>query len=389
MRVRSLIPVAPGLIFALALAGCSEDDSDSDPSPFGGGGGAFAGGGMAGAGGMGGGGGEPGGAGGMAGGAGGEIMGGAGGLGGMGGEPGGAGGDVGGGGPGVAPPPPVETELDMPASIAEPPAQVIPRPPSCGAEFEWVTEIRGWVVNDQGQAVSGAKAQACINIAPDGMLLCLQPADTRADGAYTISVNAEAQCMEKVAQRVLLPGSEQATSYDVATFDTVTDGIMRLDSPTVLYRTVGGDLPPEGDGAAPRTVTFYDGLEVEVVPDRFFSSYDRLGVRRIDPEDAPGLYFLEDEPTPTAIYAFVPEGDVQGTPFTVRIPNETELPPGTTVDLFALGGLNCTLADGEHVPEGDWERYGEGVVDAEGVYIVSEGESGGLPCLNWMGYAPR
>lgn len=361
------------------LFGCSDDSDDGSPS-------GGAGGDVGGAGGsIGGAGGETGGVGGDVGGAGGEV-------GGAGGEIGGAGGDVGGAGGGgieVPPPDPVATTLPPPDSISAAPSMEVPRPGSCDEAYQWVTEIRGWVVDDQGAPVPAAKAQACINLAPDGTLLCLQPGDTAADGSYTIFVNAEARCMEKVSMRVLKPGTGRVTAYDTASFDTVSQAVLQLNEPTVLYQAVPGDAPAEGDPLEARTISFYDGLEIDLVPDRFFASYGDLGVRRLDAEASPGLYFLEGLEAPMGLYGFVPEGDVEGEPFPVRIPNDNALAPGAVVDLYVLGGLSCTLADGTHVPEGEWMQYGEGTVDAEGAFIVSAPADGGLPCLNWMGYLPR
>ena len=56
---------------------------------------------------------------------------------------------------------------------------------------------------------------------------------------------------------------------------------------------------------------------------------------------------------------------------------------GSTVPLYALGGLSCSLDDETNIAEGDWETFGTGTVDADG-YVVADAANG-LPCLIWMG----
>ena len=91
---------------------------------------------------------------------------------------------------------------------------------------------------------------------------------------------------------------------------------------------------------------------------------------------------------PDGLWAFWPESAVDGVGFPVRIPNTGNLAAGTQVDLFVLGGLECNLDDGTHVPEGVWSQYGTGTVRADGAVIESDAGSG-LPCFTWFGYRAR
>ena len=252
-------------------------------------------------------------------------------------------------------------------------------------EAAHVERIEGTAVDEAGEPVEGARPQACIRVAPDGHLICLEPPMAAADGAFTIEVPEDNRCVEELALRLLLPGSEFATTYCEVEVDP-EGGVLTLDEPTVLYATEPPTtLPPLGDEAAARTVVFSDGLELEVTPSElgFGVEYDQLAARRVPVDPAP--CFATDTAGLEGLYAFRPEGPVEGDGFPLRIPNTTGLAPGTTVELLVLGGLETRLPDGTLVQEADFVPFGTATVDDAGEHIESD-EGVGLPYFTWLGY---
>lgn len=386
-----------GLIVVVACLGCDDGDSGSDGT--GGAGGSA--GGAAGADAGSGGGSTGGGAGGGVGGdTGGSTGGGAGGS-----TGGGAGGEVAGGaggsGAGGDPPP----ENFCVASFSDGPAWSTPdvagaiegdipaRADTC-ADDPWVTHFRGWFADQDGRAIEGAKAQLCIRRASDRQLNCLRPGDTDPSGLVTVAIPETGgnRCAAEIAMRGLAPSCGSATMYchiELPASDS-EDSVIRVDDPYVLFDTVAAtDLPEMGDGGV-RTVRFADGLEIDFEPSRYYATgdgYAQLGAAAV-PLDARGLCFADDIEGFAALYAFYPEGDVEGEAFPIRLPNTAALEPGTEVDFWTLGGLDCTLPDGELLQEANWVRWGTGTVSADGEQVVSD-EGCGIPCLNWFGYRPR
>jgi hypothetical protein len=248
-----------------------------------------------------------------------------------------------------------------------------------------VSFIAGYVVDDGDRPVSGAKAQACLRNANSGDLLCLSPADSGADGTFGIVVPDNARCSSEVTARVLVPGTDRSTMYCHIALPAEGSTVISNTESIVLYPTTRAtDLPEEGVVTDERTVTFADGLQIDVIPDIFFGAgegYAGLAVGEIAAED---LCFMEGK-TADAIYAFSPEGDVLDGAFPIRVPNKTGLAPGAKAVFSVLGGLDCHLPDGELVPEAEWTDYGTGTVDEAGEFIVSD-DDGHLPCFTWFGY---
>lgn len=354
-----------GLTLLFALAACDDAPSDGGGGAAGGTGGAVggAGGGAAGAGGIGG-----------------SSAGGSGGVGGVGGATGGAGG----GGSGGEPVPEVDVGWVpvVPASF-DAPVTPAARPASCTAEFGFFSHVRGYVMAPGGAPIAGAKAQFCVHTA-DRQFTCLRPVDSGADGVYTVELPESVRCVDRAAMRVLLPRMNRATVY--CELDRTAGPVVKLDQPSVLVGTPAAtSLPPEGDPATMREVTFDDGLVLEVTPELYYSgtgSYDRLSGRRVSP-DAVGL--CGAAPTFDGLYAFYQEGVMNPPGWPLSIPNATGLTAGALVDLQVLGGLDCRLLDGTTVPEATWASFGDGVVSPDGSTIESA-DGVGLPCFTWLGY---
>lgn len=255
--------------------------------------------------------------------------------------------------------------------------------PGCAANT--VSFVAGYVVDQGGRAVVGAKAQACLRLSPSGDLLCLAPSDSGMDGTFGIVVPDNARCATEVTARVLVPLTDQSTQYCHVELPDAGNAVVNINEPVVLFPTTRAtDIPPEGDVNAARTVTFADGLQIDVTPASFFAAgegYAGLAAGEVDPE---GLCFLDGQSL-DGLYTFSPEGDVLNGAYPIRIPNKGGLAAGARVSLFVLGGLDCHLADGTLVEEADLEEYGTGTVDEAGEFIVSD-ESGHLPCFTWFGY---
>lgn len=259
------------------------------------------------------------------------------------------------------------------------------RPPGCPSEASWVHTVRGRVIDESGAGLPEAKAQLCLRVAPDGLLVCLQPATADASGRFEVELPVEARCLDRATARVLLPGTDRATAYCGITLPA--GPVIELDAPFTLYTTARAtELPPLGDEAAVRTVRFADGLELDVVPRDLFGAgggYEELAARRVS-TSTPDLCVLEGAPADLAgLIAFSPEADLEGR-FAARIPNASQLAPAARVRVFVLGGLSCTVEPGVIVPEGEWAEAGEGVVGPDGRWIEAD-----VPCLGWLGWTPR
>lgn len=251
--------------------------------------------------------------------------------------------------------------------------------PDPGCTADWVTVVKGDLRVAGGGPLEAAKAQLCVRT-PADVLRCLRPVDTCADGHFEIVVPEEARCVDHGSMRMLRPAGGYATTYCQLTI--ANPPVVSLPAALQLYpTTVVNGLPPVGDMAAARDVTFPGGLVASIVPNDTYVEYSELAAKKLGPGD-PVPCFLEGLPAPEGLWAFSPEGDITGPGAPLRIPNSTGLTPGSTVRLFVLGGLDCTLEDGSLVPESEWREYGNGTVSADGTVI----EGARLPCLTWFGY---
>lgn len=266
-------------------------------------------------------------------------------------------------------------------------AQDVPPEEPC-SDGKIVLFVRGAVQDGtSGNPLPDARPQACVRVADSSnTLICVRPSTTDETGAFTQSIPFDAQCMAGITFRVSLPQTHRASVYCKAELPESSPAL-NVEAPFVLYPTEPAtELPDLGDPQASRTVRFASGLELDLVPgDLYFPSgtYDDLAATPVDPT-GPGLCFLDPAAPVNGLMAFSPEVDVTGAPLPVRIPNTTNLAVGTEVELFVLGGLDCTLASGEPLPEGVWQSIGRGQVSADGSLI--EAPDTGVPCLTWLGY---
>ncbi|MCB9546869.1 MAG: hypothetical protein H6706_13580 [Myxococcales bacterium] len=248
-----------------------------------------------------------------------------------------------------------------------------------------VSSIRGKLLAEDGTGYAGARAQLCVREGTSDRLTCLRPEEADANGDFQVTVPDDTRCIGAAAMRVLAPGEPAAVSY--CTLDLSGGPAVTLPEPLIIYSTRSPRSLPPADGSDQRahTVDFGQGLQVDVVPGRLYggsgSPYDALTARRVDP-GSPGLCFPDAVAGFDGLYAFSPEADVDGEGLSLRI--ATDEPPLTAVALYVLGGLGCTDAAGELIPEAGWMDFGTGIVGDDG-YIHVGGDSG-LPCLSWLGY---
>lgn len=258
------------------------------------------------------------------------------------------------------------------------------RDPSCPAAAEWIARVEGRIVDGQGQASIGAKAQLCIRTVPGDQLLCLRPVDSGADGQFAVTVPQVAKCMDKATMRFLRVLEDTAASYchiDISggAFTAVIPDDLRI------YSTMRASvIPPEGNATMVRTVEFADGLEIDIIPDEYFPGSGVYGDLAATPVDlaAGDDCGLAGESTFDGAYALSPEGDINGRAV-VRMPNVRQLPANSEVSVYVLGGLGCTLDSPEMIPEGGWTQIENGTVSADGTEVVI---SPGIPCISWIAY---
>ena len=269
-------------------------------------------------------------------------------------------------------------------------------PVACPGGLKMET-ITGSIIDSAGAPLVNSKAQACIRKAADGQLGCLQPTPPDDQGVFTIGVpNDDHACASGVSMRVLVPGQQFSTNY--CNVDLVSDDTtLSIDWPFQLHETVPAADVPEVDEGDPDddtddmvTVTFADGMEIDVFTWYDFAGYASFGAAWVEPDNIQCLpdYLSDIE----GAYAFSPEGDIwnggdddpfPGT-FDARIP-AGELADGTWVALYVLGGINCTNPAGDHYHEGVWEPFAVAPVVDGMIHAIGDA---GMPCFSWLTWLP-
>jgi hypothetical protein len=213
--------------------------------------------------------------------------------------------------------------------------------------------------------------------------LCLAPKQVGADGVYDQSIEPDGiECVKRLAVRVASTEARRATVYCEAA--EVGGGEFVAGNARLPRVAPALEVPPEGSLAAERTVRF-EGVEVRVVPERLLPEQGGYGELSGGSVQAEGLCFAPPSLGLVGLYAFWPESDIAGG-FGFRVENESGLTPGTRVVFRVLGGLYCSLTEGEVIPEGEFAVIGGGEVDAAGEYVVPDAGVV-LPCLSWLGYS--
>lgn len=282
----------------------------------------------------------------------------------------------------------VELSCDPPGPIDD----TVDRTADGACGDDWVVFTEGNVQLSTGEPVECAFSQLCVRLSPANDLVCLSPVRSGTDGTFRVEVPSSARCVTGGSMRVLVPSADVATSYcHIST--TTEDAIVQAGTVILFETTPVAELADYGDGSASRDVTFEGGLVVSVVPELFNpfneadaqEQYESIASTMV-PVDAEGVCFT-GESEPLAIWAFSPEINVpDDTTFDVTFPNSSALAPGSTVDIFVLGGLGTTGPEGELIDESEWEVVGMGTVSEDGETIVTT--TGGLVVFTFLGYAP-
>lgn len=270
------------------------------------------------------------------------------------------------------------------------PVNVTPDPACNSGTF--VEIIRGTIQDQDGNPIEtfregvdgfpavGAGVNVCIAI-PNEFPKCLPPEAGCEGGYFEVDIldDPDDRCIGSAVMRVFPYTNTFATTYCQIPLAPTPTSDFTVETPYQLYEIEPPTtLPPRGDSTAQRTVVFEGGIEVDLAPDdlsTFEEVYEQLRSRLISATD----------PTPCGsdgfdgIVAFGPERNVT-TGMPLRIPADG-LAPGTQVDLFVLGGLECRNEDGDFIKEGEWEQFGTGTVDANGMIA-----GGNLPCFNWLAW---
>ena len=250
--------------------------------------------------------------------------------------------------------------------------------PACPGAF--ITEVRGAVVDEAGSALPGSRAQLCLRTAEGGNLLCLRPEAAGCDGDYQVIMPDANRCVDEITMRVLEPAADRATTYCHIDLTDAEGTIDTIAEPFTLYATTPATTVPDGDG----TVVFDNGIEVDVTLDALDPTtafdFPAIAATEVDPTDS-GLCFLEGDTDYERIIGFSPEINVVDGAFPIRIPNTNSHAPGTTFDVYALGGLGTTV-DGDELAESVWEVAGTATVSDDGAFIESDA---GLHVFNWIG----
>lgn len=257
------------------------------------------------------------------------------------------------------------------------------RSPDCPASSPWITDVGGRIVDEAGAGVVGAFVQMCVRT-DVGRLLCLRPTNTDDNGVFLADVAENARCLERATARVVKPQTDTASLYCAVPLSMDASSVT-LPEPYVLVATTPATtLPPEGDGLAVQSVGFADGVVVDVAPSALpDDTWTRLAARVLAADDAPACLRAEAPPLATLV-AFSPELEIDGAGATAHLPNRSGLPAGAGVPVYALGSIDCRLADSTLVEEGHWQRIADGVVTADGASI----DVVGVPCLTWLGLGP-
>ena len=286
-------------------------------------------------------------------------------------------------------PEPTATTQMAPEAIAAPSEGEV----DASCEGNYFNEVRGWVVDELGEPMVGAKVQACVRDYATGTLACLSPQTTRTGGYFNVPVTESTRCMLSVTLRAIVPRVAFAPMYCHGSFEGDSgDGVLRLNEPLVLYQTRPAEnISTSGEETGESSLVLNGDLHMTLNNESLYGpTVDEIGGRPVSP-DAPGLCFLEHSegaPQVDGVYAFAPEGDFTNDSAQVSFPNTMGYAPGEEIQLYVLGNLDCSIEGmSESLEEGDWVPITTATVDMGGARIETN-DGSGIPCLSWLGYGP-
>ena len=259
----------------------------------------------------------------------------------------------------------------------------------------WVESVSGMIQDASGLGLGSSMVQVCLT-ASSGDYICQRPMQSESDGSFEMSINEGYRCLRTAVMRILKVDTKSATFYYNLELPALVNGenppTLVLPSPVVLHATSPATIPTMADNNQSYTFTFAGGLEMDIQPSTFWGTTDTIeNLQSVRVTAAQGgLQFVPDAARYEAFWGFWPEADVNNqngglAGYPIRIPNATNLPASSRVEFFIVGGLGCTLLNGDKIHEGEWVKIGTGTVSGDGQTITSDSSSE-VPCLTWLGY---
>ena len=242
-----------------------------------------------------------------------------------------------------------------------------------------VQTISGIALSDTRQPLKEAKAQACV-ILESGQWLCLSPTLSNEQGAWSVELPAEYQCLQRLALRLV--ANDGSSSTYCATLESELNhnfGQMILPDLAVGWT--------ESDAETESSLTQY-----ELEADESVLLHPQ-GLKLAVSDQMMKMLLLEEGAVSSLkdrndclsqshdfdyTFAMTPEGFSQDTRL-LYVPTP-ELNEGQTVELYLVGGLYSELEDGSIIEEGASHLAYQGQVFEGGIHPNIN-----LPFLTWLG----
>jgi hypothetical protein len=262
------------------------------------------------------------------------------------------------------------------ATAPEPPCSRVPGGREPGVETWCVERVRGRVTDTGGAPLSQRTVTLCGAV-------CFG-AVTAADGAFDVPVDAQ---IPEAGYALFVHGRPTHASL-VLPF---VRGPAVAEAGTLKVPLLTGDSAMVPVDGAPATTVESNGVVLRIAPDTswqlsFEDETDAENGRRfraliVRGADAPQDFLREVKNLPTRIATFAPFDAKPSKPVGLTLP-QSELPPGTKVTFYAMGGVELARPN----RGGLVVATAEGEVSADG-RTVSTLEGQGLPILTWVAVA--
>ena len=258
----------------------------------------------------------------------------------------------------------------------------------CDGGFR-VTKVSGWVIDENDNPVEEVPAGLCV-VPPVGSDSCLTPQRTNADGFFEVTVPAAKQCVIDLSIRFAVADPE--VSILACPVEIGFGGERIMGQPARMVRLPDNTRDALVDENELHDITAPDGTILSIRPSKimvFAAGYEDVRVLPWDVDRWGWPCFVDHSDPPDGLVTLLPEAEIteEGSAL-LSFPNVHQLPAGTEVDFFGLGGISAYRWNGEHITEGHWVVISEGAVSEDGT-VVSTSEDQGLPFLTWAGYKRR
>ena len=252
----------------------------------------------------------------------------------------------------------------------------------------WLEKVTGKIVDKDGQPIAEAMAFVCMEgVEGISQGMCAPPERTDANGEFEVNITGVIRCNNGAAIRYM---KDPQTIILGCPIDlNCVDGHLNIEKPGILISMPEPTLPAKGDETEVHTVTTSDGVTLDIIPSEMsYSSlgYDGIRILTWDFNAWGNTCFVDSNNPPDGLFALMPEVEIETTNGAhITMPNSKNLPAGTIVDIFGLGGLDTKTHEGEHILEGEWVIVGKGTVSEDGSTVKTL-QDNGLPFLTWVGY---